>query len=128
MLPFESRVQILGRVEDNEVDELMKAADLFLMPSLREGMSVAILEALAASLPTVISDLGTNREVTNGGRFAWLTPVRDPVGLASVLNELLSAPDEMKRRARDGARYVQERFSFDRVVEEYSEAYEELRG
>lgn len=125
---LEARVEILGRVADNEVDELMKGADLFLLPSHREGMSVAVLEAMAAALPTVISDLETNREVTQDGRFAWLTPIRDPVGLAAALNELLSAPDEMKQRAQDGALYVQERFSFDRVVEEYSEVYEELRG
>lgn len=125
---LEARVQIMGRVEDDEVDELMKAADLFLLPSHREGMSVAILEALAASLPTVISDLVTNREVTNDGRFAWLTPVRDPAGLAAALNELLASPAEMQQRAEAGARYVQERFSFERVVEEYSEVYEELRG
>jgi glycosyltransferase involved in cell wall biosynthesis len=123
---LQSRVQILGRVEDHEVDELIKGADLFLMPSHREGMSVAILEALAAGLPTVVSDLGTNREVTDNGRVGWLTPPGDPQGLARDLDRLLASPEAMKERAREAVTFVQERFSFDRVVREYVEAYEAL--
>ncbi len=121
-----ARVQILGQIEDHEIDEVMKGADLFLLPSLFEGMSVAILEALAAGLPTVISDLETNREVTDDGRVGYLTPPGNPTALAEALNRILSSPREMARRGDLAATYAAERFGFDRVVREYTELYEQL--
>jgi len=121
-----SRVTILGLIEDHEIDEVMKGADLFLLPSIREGMSVAILEALAAGLPTVISDLDTNREVTDDARVGYLTPPGDPVGLAAALDEILGSPEEMSMRGRKAADYAAEQFGFDRVVREYTELYERL--
>lgn len=120
------RVQILGRVSDDEIDQLMKGADLFLLPSTHEGMSVAILEALAAGMPTVISDLETNREVTDDGRVGWLTPPNDPPGLAAALDAILDSPEEMQSRGREAQRFATEKFSFERVVREYTELYERL--
>jgi glycosyltransferase involved in cell wall biosynthesis len=125
---LDSRVRILGLIEDHEIDEVMKGADLFLLPSIFEGMSVAIIEALAAGLPTVISDLETNREVTDDGRVGYLTPPGNPVALAEALNEILSSPDEMDSRGRKAAAYAAEQFGFDRVVREYTELYERLLG
>jgi glycosyltransferase involved in cell wall biosynthesis len=123
---LDSRVKILGLIEDHEIDEVMKGADFFLLPSIFEGMSVAIIEALAAGLPTVISDLETNREVTDDGRVGYLTPPGNPVALAEALNEILSSPDEMVSRGREAAAYAAEQFGFDRVVREYTELYERL--
>lgn len=123
---LESRVKILGVVADGEVNALMKAADLFLLPSEREGQSVAILEALAARLPTVISDLETNREVTDDGRVAWLVPPHAPDALANVLEGVLANPVASKSRAASAAEFVQRKFGFARVIEEYSRAYENL--
>lgn len=121
-----SRVQILGMVDDATIDALLKAADLFLLPSLREGLSVAILEALGSGLPAVISDLENNREVTDNGRVAWLTPPGNPEKLALVLEEVLAAPQEMAERAQAAGAFVQKKFSFDRVVREYTETYEQV--
>jgi len=123
---LDSRVQMLGRVEDHEVDELMKGADLFLLPSHFEGMSVAILEALAAGMPTVISDLETNREATDDGRVGWLTPVDDPAALAVALDSVLASPQQMQARGKQAAAFAHEKFSFERVVQEYTEAYAAL--
>ena len=110
----------------SEVDELMKAADLFLLPSEREGLSMAILEALAAGLPTVISDLETNREATDDGRVAWLVRPHAPAELAGTLEEILGNPEAMRARAVEAIAFVNEKFSFQRVVDEYSSAYEAL--
>jgi glycosyltransferase involved in cell wall biosynthesis len=123
---LDGRVRIFGMVDDNVIDELIKGADLFLLPSLHEGMSVAILEALGSGLPTVISDLENNREITDGGRVAWLISPSAPRKLAESLERILASPDDMKRRARDAMLFVEENFCFERVVREHTELYESL--
>jgi glycosyltransferase involved in cell wall biosynthesis len=125
---MQGRVRIFGMVDDNTIDELIKGADMFLLPSLHEGMSVAILEALGSGLPTIISDLGNNREITDDGRVAWLVQPGAPSKLAESLEQILASPDEMERRARDAVKFVEEKFSFERVVREYTELYESLMG
>ena len=121
-----SRVKVFGNVTDEELDELLKGADLFLLPSEREGLSVAILEALAAGLPTVISDLESNREATDDGRVAWLVRPHASEELAKTLEGILSDPASMKKRGEIAARFVQAKFGFERVIEEYSSACERL--
>jgi glycosyltransferase involved in cell wall biosynthesis len=123
---LDSRIRILGMVDDQVIDELIKGADLFLLPSLFEGMSVAILEALGSGLPAIISDLRNNREITDDGRVAWLISPGAPRKLAESLEDILASPDEMKNRSRDAMRFVEEKFSFDRVVREHMELYESM--
>ena len=121
-------MRTFGLVEDHEIDEFMKAADFFLLPSEREGLSVAILESLAAGLPTVISDLPNNREASDDGRVAWLVRPHAPEELATPLEAMLADPEAMRARARAAVQYTHRVFSFGRVVEEYTRVYEELAG
>ena len=120
------RVKVLGVVPEHQLDEMLKGADLFLLPSEREGLSVAILEALAAGIPTVISDLPNNREATDNGRVAWLVRPHAPDELAATLERLLSDPAASRARGRSAAEFVRAEFSFERVLEDYSRAYERL--
>ena len=120
------RVKIWGVVDDEDIGRLMKAADLFLLPTEREGLSVAILEALGAGMPTVISDLPNNREASDNGRVAWLIRPHAVDELAHTLEHMLADPASMKARGREAAEFVRTTFGFERVIEEYSSAYERL--
>lgn len=76
------RVRFLGVVE--AVEEILQAADVFLMPSLREGLGIAAIEALSVGLPAVLTDVDGLRDVAPyGGRIRWAAP--DPVSLAAAL-------------------------------------------
>lgn len=96
-LGLEERVLLLGHRRD--VDQLLVAADLFVFPSLFEGLGGALIEALATGLPVVASDLPSVREVVENGENALLVPAGDSPALAAAILELLSDP---KRRARYG--------------------------
>ena len=63
----------------------LPAADLFVLPSYREGMPVALLEALALGLPAVATDIRGSRELIRNGETSWLVPVRDAAALAAAI-------------------------------------------
>lgn len=114
------RVVLLGYRED--VPDILAAADLFVMPSLSEGLPLALVEAMAAGLPVVVSDVGGIPEVATGGREAILVPPGDAVKLAGGLATLIRDP---------GARAAMGAAARGRALREFSvstmcEAYERL--
>lgn len=118
------RVHFLGPVVD--VPSLLAAARLFVLPSRSEGMSTALLEAMAAGLPALASAVGGNPEVVVNGETGWLVPPRDPAALARRLNQLLADPEhaaEMGRRARNR---VERHFSLDGALSLLFDSYERV--
>lgn len=94
-------VTFLGHRED--VPRLLAAADVLVMPSLREGMGGVLLEAMAAGCPIVASSIPTSREVLANGECGRLAPVGDPAALAHAVAETLGergTTTERVRRAR----------------------------
>jgi hypothetical protein len=89
------RIRLLGYRRD--VAALLHAADLFVLPTRWEGCSRALLEAMSAGLPTVVSDASSNPELVESGRHGLLFPVGDRARLAEALAYALSRPDEMRR-------------------------------
>jgi glycosyltransferase involved in cell wall biosynthesis len=83
-------VRFLGPVDDPL--ELLCALDIFVMPSLYEGLGVAALEAMACGLPVIASDTGGLREAVEDGRTGLLAPPGDVVALAHAIETLAEAP------------------------------------
>ncbi len=73
----------------HDVAPYLQAADLFVLPSAYEGLSVALLEAMAAGLPAVATRVGGNPEVITHGENGWLIPVDDPAALQAALIAVL---------------------------------------
>ncbi len=96
---LEDVVKLLGHRSD--VADILAASDLFVFPSVYEGLGGALIEALALSLPVVASDIPALREVVAEGENALLVPPVDPDALATAMLDLLADPD---RRDRFGAR------------------------
>lgn len=92
-------VRFAGEVAD--VAPYLQAADLFLLPSASEGLSNALLEAMAAGLPAVATAVGGAPDLITHGENGWLVPPSDPEALRSAILALLGDPD---RRARLGRR------------------------
>ena len=88
----------------DSVDEVLRAADLFVLPSEEEGMSIALLEAMAAGLSIVASDIPGNRALIDGDSQGLLVPPRDDEALAKAIERLLDNPDlaaSLGNRARE---------------------------
>jgi glycosyltransferase involved in cell wall biosynthesis len=105
-------VHLLGHRDD--VDELRSAADFFVLPSLREGLSFALLEAMGAGLPTVVSEVPVNLDAIGDAGVA--VPVGDVRGFARAFQQMVDAGAraDLGSAARER---VSERFSADRMAE-----------
>ena len=114
------RVSLLGYRDD--VPDILAAADVFVMPSLSEGLPLALVEAMAAGLPVVVSDVGGVPEVAVAGKEAILVPAGDTARLGAGLATLVRDPD---LRATMGAA-ARERARRDFSVSTMCEAYERL--
>lgn len=98
------RLGVSGRVvlagQRSDIADLLCAFDVYVLPSLSEGMSVSLLEAMASNLPTVATAVGGNRELVRSGDTGLLVPLGDKDALVRGLLALGSDPHE---RARQGA-------------------------
>ena len=114
----------LGHRDD--IPAILAGCDVALLPSHAEGLSNAILEYMAAGLPTIASSVGGNAELVREGTTGLLVPPNDPQALAQALLRLLRAPDLAHRLGKDGHEFVERTFSFERLVKEVEELYREL--
>ena len=111
------RVVLTGSFDN--VDDLLAAADLFVLPSHEEGMSVALLEAMAAGLPIVASDIPGNRGLIRDGVEGLLVPAGNPPALAQAIERILLDPAASAKLGAAARRRVEENFSLDRMVDEH---------
>jgi glycosyltransferase involved in cell wall biosynthesis len=79
------RVHLLGRVPHTRIEQLMRAADLFVLGSHREGSGFSLIEALACGLPPVVTDIASFRSLTGSGTVGMLWPCGDASALCSAL-------------------------------------------
>lgn len=89
-LGIAERVRLLGARGD--VPELLACADLFVLPSLYEGMPLSLIEAMAARVPVVGTDIPGNNELIDHGETGLLTPLHDPDSLAGAIRRALGDP------------------------------------
>jgi glycosyltransferase involved in cell wall biosynthesis len=118
------RVHWPGPVED--VPGLLADADLFALPSRSEGMSNALLEAMAGGLAVVATDVGGNRECLDDGACGMLVPAEDPGALGAALESLAADP---RRRGELGGRArarVERHYDLERILDRVEDLYREL--
>jgi phosphatidylinositol alpha-mannosyltransferase len=116
-------VEFLGRVSDDEKAQLFRTADVFVSPATgRESFGIVLLEAMAAGVPIVCSDIHGYKGVVQRGRQGILTPPHDAKALAAAIGELMANP---AMRAEMGASGQQraEQFSWERVTAKVEEYY-----
>ncbi len=115
------RVRFLGARAD--VPDLMEAADVFALSSVREGLSVTLLEAMRAGRAVVASRVGGNGEAVADGATGMLVPPGDALALAAALRVLLDDPDRAAALGLAGRRRWAGRFTAERMVRETEEIY-----
>jgi N-acetyl-alpha-D-glucosaminyl L-malate synthase BshA len=125
-LGVDSDVVFLGK--HASVDELLRCADLFLLPSESESFGLAALEAMACGTPVVATRVGGVPEVVPHGEAGYLLAVGDLEGMSAAALELLSDKPRWWRASRSARAVAVERFSKERVVPEYERYYETVLG
>jgi len=120
-----TRLQLLGQRSD--VPDLLAAADAFLMSSVIEGLSLALMEAAASRLPAVASTAGGNPEVVVPGSTGLLVAPGDADALAEAMTRLMALPREtLQDWGRAARRHVEATFAMGLVVERWEALYREL--
>jgi glycosyltransferase involved in cell wall biosynthesis len=117
-------VSLLGHRDD--VRSLMPGFDLYVNSSISEGISVTILEAMAACVPVIATRVGGNPEIVVDGMNGLLVPARSPGELASAMRTLAAAPSMRDALAREGRRTVERDFRIDQMVDKYARIYRAL--
>jgi glycosyltransferase involved in cell wall biosynthesis len=108
------RIRLLGYRAD--VPALLRAADIFVLPSHREGMPRSIIEAMLSGLPVVATDIRGAREEVLEGQTGSLVPVRDPAALARALARLAADPAMRRRQGEAGLARAREIYVEEKIV------------
>jgi len=122
-LGIEGRVTFTG---ERDSAELLGAFDLFVQPSLYESQGLAILEAMAAGLPVIATEVGGVRDAVRNGETGLLVPSADPRSLAEAIVRLAEDRDLGRRLAQRAGRDVRERFSSSTMIASYADLYRQL--
>ena len=117
-------VAFKGRQEDI-VSELMRT-DIFVLPSLSEGMSNVLLEAMACGLPVVATSVGGNGDLITDGLNGILVPPKDSESLAIALVDLINNEDSTRRLGEEARKTVEINYSINRIVDAYVDLYTRL--
>jgi glycosyltransferase involved in cell wall biosynthesis len=111
-----------------DVRALLPALDMYVNSSISEGVSLTILEAMAAQLPVIATAVGGTPEVVRHDSTGVLVPARSPSAMTEALLLLAGAPEIGTKLGRMGRRIVESNFTLERMVEDYAEIYQRLAG
>ena len=118
-------VRFLGRRDD--IPDLMKAADAYVMSSAWEGLPIVLLEAAASRLPIVATDVGGNSQIVLKGKTGELVLPRASRALGDAMRRMMDLPAEERIALGDaGSRHVAETFGLDTIVGQWEDVYVDL--
>jgi glycosyltransferase involved in cell wall biosynthesis len=118
------RVHLLGPVVGDAKVDLLASAQGFVLPSLAEGLPMAMLEAMAMSLPVVVSDAGAMPEAVRDGIDGLVVPAGDAAALAAALDRLAARPAEREEMGRSAAERCASRYGIGRMADALMVLYE----
>jgi glycosyltransferase involved in cell wall biosynthesis len=117
-------VHFLG--ERNDVAQLMPHFDCLWLASQYEGQSNAVLEAMAAGVPVVATDIAGNRDLVVHDQTGFLVPVGDRAGFARWTHRLLDDADMWRRCSQSAVARIGDEFSVEKMVQRHVELYETM--
>ena len=123
-LDIDGKVRFLGLRQD--ISRILAMLDVFVLPSLSEGLSMAILEAMVAGRPVIATNVGGNPELVEDGESGYLVPSQDSQALADRVISLLTNRERALQFGKIGQLRAQGQFSLQTMVQEYQLLYDEL--
>jgi glycosyltransferase involved in cell wall biosynthesis len=112
-LELDNNVHLLGFHKN--ISELLNAADLFVLPSLYEGMPNSLMEALAHGIPAISTRVNGVEELMNDGEHGFIVESKNVLSLERAMEQLI-VDTELKKKGQRGAQHVKEKFSIDKMV------------
>jgi glycosyltransferase involved in cell wall biosynthesis len=119
-------VEFAGWVEQDELPAFLQSLDVFVLPSVYEGFGVAAVEASAAGLPVVASDVHGIPDVVRDGATGLLAPAKDVNALAAAIGRLLDDPAARTAMGRAGREYVAARYDWQANARQMEQLYAEV--
>lgn len=123
-LGLEKNVHFIGFQQDTA--EFLGQMDLFALTSSSEGFSIATIEAMASSLPVVVTRCGGPEEIVEHDKTGWLVEANNPTEFAKALSKLLNNKPLQDRLAQTGRSHVEDTFAMDSLLKKYSQIFIEL--
>lgn len=114
--------------ERTDVPDVMRSMNCFALPSLAEGISNTILEAMSTGLPVVATDVGGNADLVTHGQTGQIVPSGDVEALAGALVQMAGDPARARAMGQAGRAEAERRFSLRAMVEAYQGVYDHLLG
>jgi glycosyltransferase involved in cell wall biosynthesis len=128
-LKFNIEKNVIFTGEQDHVQELLQISDLFVLSSLfREGLSIALIEAIATGLPVVATNVGGNPEIIEDGANGFLVPPGNADRLAHAIKTLVSNPDLRKRMGAQGRKIYEGKFKLSLMIQQIESLYDLLLG
>lgn len=112
----------------DDIADMLRGMDIFVLPSRAEGISNTILEAMASGLPVVATEVGGNGELIVQGATGLLVPAADPGALADGIETYLEDPGLRQRHGRAGRGRVEQVFSMGTMIKKYTHVYDTILG
>jgi sugar transferase (PEP-CTERM/EpsH1 system associated) len=110
----------------SDVAQLMQAFDIFVLPSISEGISNTILEAMASGLPVIATRVGGNPELVVDQQSGFLVDRQNPQALADAINHYVEHPGTIRQHGEFGRQVCEQRFSLQRMLSDYMSVYDQV--
>jgi glycosyltransferase involved in cell wall biosynthesis len=110
----------------DDIPEILRGLDCFVLPSLAEGISNTILEAMASGLPVIATDVGGNAELIEAGRSGELVGVSDASAMALQIARYANDPQQARAAGMAGRARVEQHFSLQAMSASYQGLYDQL--
>jgi glycosyltransferase involved in cell wall biosynthesis len=117
------RDRILFTGVRKDIPEILSITDVFVLPSLYEGLPIALLEAMASGVPAVVTDVGSNPEVVTDGVNGFMVLSKNSLMLAQRIEGLLADPRKADAMGAEGLKTVKESFGIKQLVKKHEELY-----
>lgn len=127
-LGLAERVNFLGNLPAAEIPGLLRSCEVMIQPSRREGLGLSAIEAGAARLPVIGSQVGGIPEIVVNDFNGLLVPPEDPAALAAALSRLCDDPAERSAMGEAGRLLVETKFAMSTIAEQLAEVYAEVVG
>lgn len=125
-LGLTAEVELTGRLPSGNVFEKLRSADIYVLSSHEEGISNAVLEAMAAGLPVVTTEAGGMAEAVRDGVDGFVVPIRDIPALADRIKRLLLDADLRERMGRSARARVESEFTLERQAQVFEMMYQSI--
>jgi colanic acid/amylovoran biosynthesis glycosyltransferase len=127
-LGLQDHVHLSGKLAQEQIKEKLQSADVFLLSSLSEGISNAVLEAMSCGIPVVTTDCGGMREAITDGLEGLVVPLRNPGAITSALQFLWQNKKLREQMGMTGRKRIERDFNIEGQIQQWVNLYQELQA